>query len=76
MEEIQEHNLKGGQLLDAIYEKCTTGNPVVKNMFSKILFCCHKVFFHQINSWIVHGQLVDICEEFFIHRMNSSSSAG
>jgi hypothetical protein len=46
MEEIEEHNLKGGQLLDAIYDKCTTGNPIVKNMFQKVLYCCHKVFFH------------------------------
>ena len=38
-------------------------------MFSRILFECHKVLFHQINAWIVHGQLMDLCEEFFIHRM-------
>jgi gamma-tubulin complex component 4 len=42
------------------------------------LFCCHKVFYHQLNAWIVHGQLVDICEEFFIHKINFSgqSAAG
>ena len=44
-------------------------------MFNKILFCCHRVLFHQINAWIVHGQLVDLCEEFFIHKINSSSLA-
>jgi hypothetical protein len=69
MNEIQEKELLGGQLLDALYLSCTTGNPVVKNMFTRILFVCHKVFFHQINSWIVHGQLVDISQEFFIHKL-------
>ena len=55
MEEIEEQGLRGGQLLDAIYSKCTTGNPVVKNMFTKILYSCHRVLYHQINAWIVHG---------------------
>lgn len=55
MDEIEEHGLKGGQLLDAISQRCVTGNPVIKSMFSKILYTCHRVFFHQINAWIVHG---------------------
>lgn len=45
----------------------------MKNMFTRILHVCHKVFFHQINAWVVHAQLVDICEEFFINRIDSSS---
>lgn len=55
MAEIQDKELIGGQLLDALHQSCTTGNPVIKNMFTRILFVCHKVFFHQINAWIVHG---------------------
>eukprot|EP00347_Sterkiella_histriomuscorum_P015647 403356230 len=75
MQNIEEQNLKGGQLLDAIYQSCTTGNPVIKSMFNKILFCCHRVLFLQINAWIVHGQLVDLCEEFFIHKINNSNQS-
>jgi gamma-tubulin complex component 4 len=41
-------------------------------MFTRILFVCHKVFFHQINAWIVHGQLVDISQEFFIHKLEQA----
>jgi hypothetical protein len=44
-------------------------------MFTKILFCCNRVLFHQINAWIVHGQLVDLCEEFFIHKINNNPQA-
>ena len=62
--------MRGGELLDELYQNCISGNPVVKTMFSKILYSCHKVFFNQINAWIVHGQLLDICEEFFIHKMS------
>jgi len=46
MDEIEERGLKGGQLLDEISRRCISGNPVIKTMFMKILFCCHRVFFH------------------------------
>lgn len=49
---------------------------MIKNMFTRILFVCHKVFFHQINSWIVHGQLVDISQEFFIHKLQQQKGKG
>jgi len=75
MTEIQESGLRGGQLLDALHQRCTTGNPVIKNMFTKLLFACHKVFFHQVNAWVVHGQLIDLCEEFFIHKLDESGES-
>lgn len=75
MFEIEEQSKRGGEILNALHQKCTSGNPIIKNMFAKILFCCHKVFYHQLNAWIVHGQLVDICEEFFIHKINFSGGA-
>ena len=71
IQEIEEQDLKGGQLLDCLYQHTNVGNPLIKSMFSKILFYCHKVLFHQINAWIVHGQLIDICEEFFISQVSS-----
>lgn len=41
-------------------------------MFTKILFYCNKVLYHQINAWIVHGQLLDISDEFFIHMIDKN----
>jgi hypothetical protein len=55
MSEIVDRGLKGGQLLDEIAKRCISGNPVIKTMFTRILHSCHRVFFHQINAWIVHG---------------------
>lgn len=46
MFEIEDQSMRGGEILNALYIKCTSGNPIIKNMFSKILFCCHRVFFH------------------------------
>ena len=43
-------------------------------MFSRILFVCHRVFFHQVNAWLVHGQLIDLTDEFFIHKVENQSS--
>ena len=45
-------------------------------MFSRILFVCHKVFFHQVNAWLVHGQLIDLTDEFFIHKVENTSTVG
>lgn len=36
--EIENQELKGGQLLDLIYQNCNVGNPIIKSMFTKILF--------------------------------------
>lgn len=46
IEEIEEQGLKGGQLLDCLYQHMNVGNPIIKSMFSKILFHCHKMLFH------------------------------
>lgn len=73
-EEIEEQNLKGGLLMETISQRCVTGNPVIKAMFTKLLFYCTKVLLQQINAWIVHGQLVDLCEEFFIHRITNNQT--
>ena len=40
MDEIEEQTKRGGEILNALYQKCTSGNPIIKNMFSRILFCC------------------------------------
>ena len=68
--EIENQELKGGQLLDSVYQNCNVGNPIIKSMFTKILYYCNKVLYHQINAWIVHGQLLDISDEFFIHMID------
>jgi len=71
MQEIEQNYLKGGQLLSLLFEEQQSGNPLLKTMYSKLLFSCHEVFFHQVNSFIVHGELIDIQEEFFIIKMDS-----
>lgn len=55
IKQIVDEGLQGGQLLDLLHDKRRTGNPVVQAMFTRILHECHKVLFHQINAWIVHG---------------------
>lgn len=46
IKQIVEEGLQGCQLLDLLHQKRMTGNPVVKAMFTRILYECHKVLFH------------------------------
>lgn len=71
-----DEGYQGGQLLELLYVKKATGNPVVQAMYTRLLFECHKVLLHQVNAWVVHGQLIDLCEEFFIHRMEADAGKG
>ena len=34
MNEIEESTKRGGEILNSLYQKCTSGNPIIKNMFS------------------------------------------
>ena len=43
--EIIEGNLKGGQLLDLIYNKSQTGNTYLKDSYSKIMSYCYKILY-------------------------------
>jgi len=37
-----------------------------------IIQCCHVVFFKQLCSWLLYGQLIDQYGEFFIHRASDT----
>jgi hypothetical protein len=34
MFEIEESSKRGGEILNALHQRCTSGNPIIKNMFS------------------------------------------
>mmetsp|Transcript_31424 Transcript_31424/g.61248 ORF Transcript_31424/g.61248 Transcript_31424/m.61248 type:complete len:913 (-) Transcript_31424:71-2809(-) len=69
-------SMHGGQLLSMIYTRAITGIPLVKKCFSRLLFHCHKVFFNQLTSWLVHGLLTDPYQEFFVQRIKGRKVSG
>jgi len=66
---ISEQKLKGGQVLDLLYEMQQSGNPAVRKMFCRIVKHCLKVMYEQINAWAVYGIILDETEEFFVQRI-------
>lgn len=67
--DIMEQKLKGGQLLDLLYEMQQNGNPAVRKMFQRIVQHCLGVLYEQINAWAVYGIIIDETEEFFVQRI-------
>lgn len=72
--EIEEDELKGGALIDAVNEKARSGNPLVSNMMHEILNDINQVFFMQLRAWIIYGTLSDFGDEFFINRVCSEEN--
>jgi len=40
-----------------------------------IIQCCHMVFFKQLSSWLLYGQLIDHYSEFFIQHVSDTQGA-
>jgi hypothetical protein len=59
-------------LLNYLHKKSLTGVDAVKYAFQRLLFHCHKVFFNQVSSWLVHGLITDPFHEFFVQRIKGA----
>ncbi|EGR32048.1 hypothetical protein IMG5_097950 [Ichthyophthirius multifiliis] len=67
--EILEGNLKGGQLLEFIYNKGQSGNTYLRDVYQILMNQCYQVLFQQLSSWLLYGNLQDFYNEFFIYRI-------
>jgi len=68
---IEENELKGGQLLDLLFQCQQSGNPAIRKMFTRLIFHCLRVMYEQINAWAIYGIIIDETEEFFVQRVYS-----
>lgn len=71
---ISEHQLKGGQLLDLLFECQQNGNPAIRKMFSRLVYHCLRVLYEQVNAWTIYGIIIDDTEEFFVQRIYSGEN--
>lgn len=71
---IQEENLKGGMILELLFVKIKSSTMWVKEQFKLLFSRCYKVMYNQIGSWILYGKLLDVYNQFFIHKIELSSS--
>ncbi|XP_006655007.3 gamma-tubulin complex component 4 [Oryza brachyantha] len=66
--EIEQKDIKGGQLLNFLHKRCHCGVPELQSCIQRLLWHGHQVMFNQLTSWMVYGILQDQYNEFFIRR--------
>lgn len=67
IKQISEQHIHGCQILDFLHREVICSVNDVKEPLKCIIQCCHVVFFKQLCSWLLYGQLIDQYDEFFIH---------
>lgn len=69
-ERVEEDSLKGGPLIDYLYQCSLNGNSHIKEHYSRLLENCYGMMYNQTMLWILHGKLFDKFDEFFIYRLS------
>jgi hypothetical protein len=66
---ICQNNLKGGEILNFLYESTINGDPQIKKIFKQIFINTNKMLINYITNWIINGVLSS--DEFFILSANN-----
>lgn len=66
VKQILRNKIHGCRILTYLHERCSCGNPTVKEAYERILFMTNGVFYKQLSTWMLHGVLKDQFNEFFI----------
>lgn len=74
--EVQRMDLKGCQITRTLERKAQSGVPAVQSCAHRLLWHCRQILFKQLDSWLVHGLLLDPGNEFFIKRSAQATTAG
>lgn len=65
---------RGGQLLDVLYKACQNAACLeLKSIMEDIFYSVNAVLAHQLGGWMMHGQLLDPYNEFFLHKTTSDT---
>ena len=65
----------GVEILQALHEATLKGKLDLRDAVERIQFHCHKVLYSQMSSFMLHGLLVDLWDEFFIKKFEAKSDA-
>ena len=66
---IYNQNLRGGLVINYLYNKYENSNIIVRKWLYHMLKSTIKVFINQVSMWILYGQIQDTHGEFFIHKV-------
>ncbi|KAF9585843.1 Gamma-tubulin complex component 4 [Lunasporangiospora selenospora] len=64
---------KGGQLIDLLRDRASSGVPLQREWMSELLKGCCAVMMRQIVAWVLYGQIQDPYQEFFVVSRASGS---
>lgn len=73
--EVHGGGLVGSQLMRALSLRAQSGAPALQSCASRLLWHCRQVLLKQLESWLVHGLLLDGAGEFFIKRGSPKGAA-
>ena len=71
--EVQARSLVGSQIMRLLSLRAHSGVPALQSCAQRLLWHCRQVLFKQLESWLVHGLLLDQAGEFFIQRSTQST---
>ncbi|PNF33640.1 hypothetical protein B7P43_G12931, partial [Cryptotermes secundus] len=72
IKQMSEQHVHGCQILDLLHREVTCSVNDVKEPLKCIIQSCHVVFFKQLSSWLLYGQLIDQYAEFFIQHVSDA----
>lgn len=70
--EVEGRGLSGAAVMHTLELRAHSGVPSVQSCVARLLWHCRQVLFKQLESWLVHGLLLDRAGEFFIQRQDIS----
>ena len=73
--EVQARSLVGSQIMGLLSLRAHSGVPAVQSCAQRLLWHCRQVLFKQLESWLVHGLLLDRAAEFFVQRSDGAAAA-
>ncbi|EFN52335.1 hypothetical protein CHLNCDRAFT_58938 [Chlorella variabilis] len=71
--EVRRRGLGGSQAMRALSLRAGSGAPALQSCAARLLWHCRQVLFNQLESWLVHGLLLDRGNEFFIRRCDTAA---
>ncbi|KAL4434808.1 hypothetical protein ABPG77_005335 [Micractinium sp. CCAP 211/92] len=70
--EVEGRGLAGAAVMRVLSLRAHSGAPAVQSCAQRLLWHCRQVLFKQLESWLVHGMLLDRAGEFFVRRSDGA----
>ncbi|XP_071450213.1 gamma-tubulin complex component 4 isoform X2 [Hetaerina americana] len=75
VKEVKKNNVRGCYLLEFLHRHSKSGVVEVKEAMKCLMRNCHAVFYQQLSSWLLHGQIIDFHNEFILQNKNDLISS-